>query len=368
MNERMPTASRRWWFSKRVLPTPYVSTLLLMTATLLGAISVDYLALWPFIMTPLYAVPVLIAAYRLSPRAVGTTAALVTVVNLVSGLIQGTPLEIVLLYSSGLVMVAYLAVSLAWQRQRSSYYAAEAEQHAQAAEAAHQRLREFLSMITHDLRNPLTAILGYLQILHKRSAEITSEPQRRALSSIEAAAHEIDRLVNDLQDAGTIGAGHFSIQTARIDLLKVARRVINKHQAVTVSHQLTLDAPQQLEGEWDGERISQLLTNLISNAIKYSPRGGEVRVTVRKVAGEAVVSVSDQGIGLSREQIERLFQPFTRLYSGREIKGTGLGLYICKAIAEAHGGRIWVESKPGQGSTFSVALPWMTERSSPRSD
>jgi signal transduction histidine kinase len=274
----------------------------------------------------------------------------------------------VLLYTSGLVMVAYLAVSLAWQRQRSAYYAAEAEQHAQAAEAAHQRLREFLGMITHDLRNPLTAILGYLQLLHRRSAEITSEPQRRALSSIEAATHEIDRLVNDLQDAGTIGTGRFSIQTAWIDLLEVARSVINMHQAVTIGHQLILDAPEQLEGEWDGERITQLLTNLVSNAIKYSPSGGEVRVTVREVAGEAVVSVSDQGIGLSREQIERLFQPFTRLYSGREIKGTGLGLYICKAIAEAHGGRIWVESKPGQGSTFSVALPWMTERFSPRAD
>jgi signal transduction histidine kinase len=357
MNERITMALRRWWLSKRALPTPYASTLLLMMATLLGAIIVDYLALWPFVMTPLYAVPVLIAAHRLSPRAVGTTAALVTVINLVSGLIQGTPLEVVLFYTSGLVMVAYLAVSLAWQRQRSSYYAYEAERHARVAETAHQRLREFLAMITHDLRNPLAAILGYLQILHKRAAKTTPEQQQRALSSIKAAAHQIDRLVNDLQDAGTIGTGHFSIQAARIDLLEVARRVINMHQAVTIGHQLILDAPEQLEGEWDGERVSQLLTNLVSNAIKYSPAGGEVRVTVREVAGEAVVSVSDQGIGLSPEQIERLFQPFTRLYSGRDIKGTGLGLYICKAIVEAHAGQIRVESTPEQGSTFTVTLP-----------
>jgi signal transduction histidine kinase len=319
--------------------------------------AVDYLAPWPFLMTPLYMVPVLIAAYRLSPRGVGAIAALVLVVNLVSGLIQGTPLEVVLLYTSGLLMVAYLAMSLAWQRQKSSYYAYEAERHAQAAEAAHQRLREFLGMITHDLRNPLAAILGYLQIIHKRPAEITSERQRRALSSIEAAAHQIDRLVGDLQDAGTIGAGHFSIQTARINLLEVARRVIDIHQALTISHQLILDAPEQLEGQWDGERVSQLLTNLVSNAIKYSPAGGEVRVTVRQTASEVVVSVSDQGIGLSREQIEQLFQPFTRLYHHRDVQGVGLGLYICKAIAEAHSGRIWVESEPGQGSTFSVALP-----------
>jgi signal transduction histidine kinase len=326
-------------------------------ATLLGAIIVDYLAPWPFVMTPLYAIPVLIAAHRLSPRAVGITAMLVTVVNLGSGLIQDTPLEVMLLYTSGLIMVAYLAISLARQRQRSAYYADEAERHAEMAEAAHQRLREFLGMITHDLRNPLTIILGYLQILGKRDAKTMPEQPRRALSSIEVAAHQIERLVNDLQDAGTIGTGHFSIQTARIDLLEVARRVMNMHQAATLSHQLILDAPEQLEGEWDGERVSQLLTNLVSNAIKYSPVGGEVRVTVREVAGEAVVSVSDQGIGLSREQIEQLFQPFTRLYSGREIKGTGLGLYICKAIVEAHAGRIWVESTPGQGSTFTVTLP-----------
>jgi signal transduction histidine kinase len=139
--------------------------------------------------------------------------------------------------------------------------------------------------------------------------------------------------------------------------LEIARRVISIHQAATIGHQLILDAPEQLEGEWDGERVSQLLTNLVSNAIKYSPAGGEVRVAVREMAGQAVVSVSDQGIGLSGDQIERLFQPFTRLYSGRDIKGTGLGLYICKAIVEAHAGRIWVESTPGQGTTFTVTLP-----------
>jgi signal transduction histidine kinase len=361
-------ALQRWPLHGRISSEHHTGTLLFMMATLLVAIIVDYLARWPFIMTPLYAVPVLIAAYRLSPRAVGATAVLVTLVNLASGLIQGTPFEVVLLYTSGLVTVAYLAVSLAWQRQKSAYYAYEAERHAQAAEAAHQRLREFLGMIAHDLRNPLAAILGYLQILNKEAAESTPERRQRALSVIEAAAHQIDRLVCDLQDASTIGAGHFAIRTAPIDLLEVARRVIDMHQAVTINHQLILDAPEQLEGAWDGERVSQLLTNLVSNAIKYSPAGGEVRVAVRQMAGEVVVSVSDQGVGLGREQIEQLFQPFTRLYHHRDVQGVGLGLYICKAIAEAHGGRIWVESEPGQGSTFSVALPWMTEHFSSRSD
>ena len=351
---------------RRSLLERHLGTVLLIMAAFLGAIIVDYLALWPFMMTPLYAVPVLIAAHRLSPRAVGATAVLVTVVNLASGLIQGTPLEVVLLYTSGLVMVAYLAISLAWQRQRSSYHAYEAERHAQAADVAHQRLQEFLGMITHDLRNPLTAILGYLQILHKSAARITPERQRQTLSSIEAAARQIDRLVDDLHDAATIGAGHFALRTARIDLLGIARHVIDMHQAMTISHQLILDAPERLEGAWDGERVSQLLTNLVSNAIKYSPAGGEVRVAVRQAAGEVVVSVSDRGIGLSRAQIGRLFQPFTRLNHHLDVQGVGLGLYICKAIAEAHGGRIWVVSEPGQGSTFFVALPQMAGHFSSR--
>jgi signal transduction histidine kinase len=338
---------------KRALLTPYASTLLLLGATILGAIAVDYLALWPFLMTPLYAIPLLIAAYRLPPRGVGAVAALVTALNFVSGLIQNTPFVIVLLYTSGLLMTAYLGIALAWQRQLSA-------RHAQDAEAAHQQLQQFLGMVTHDLSTPLSALLGYLQWLRRSAGQTTPEKQQWALSSIESAATRMCRLVDDLRDAEHTGASQFVLRRAPLDLTEIVRRVVALQQSTTASHHLILDAPEHLEAVWDGERLGQLLANLISNAIKYSPAGGDVRVTVREVASEAVVSVSDQGIGLSRAQIERLFQPFTRLYSGREIKGTGLGLYICKAIVEAHGGRIWVESTPDQGSTFTVTLPCVT--------
>jgi len=335
----------------------YPRALALIGATLIAAIVIDYLATWPYIMTPLYAVPVLIAAYRLPPRAVGVIAVLVVVINLMSGLLEGTPLEVVLLYSSGLLITAYLAVSLAWQRQKTAAYAQAAEQHAQAAEQAHRRLQEFLGMVTHDLRNPLAAMLGSLQLLSRRVAQLTPARQQKMLLSIEAAANTMRRLVDDLREASNIGAGHFAIQRARLDLVEVARRVIDLHQATAPSHRLVLEAPERLAGSWDGGRISQLLANLISNAIKYSPTGGEVRVAVARIAGEACVRVSDHGIGMCPDQIEQLFQPFTRLYRGQEIQGLGLGLYISKAIAEAHGGRIWVESELGQGSTFIVVLP-----------
>jgi signal transduction histidine kinase len=335
----------------------HISTLILISSALIGAIAIDYLATWPYIMTPLYAIPVLVAAYRLPLRGVAAIAALVTGINLVSGMLEGTPLEVVLLYTSGLLITSYLATALAWQRQETAQHARAAEQHAQAAEMAHQRLQEFLGMVAHDLRSPLAAIFGSLQILTRRAIQAPSAREQRPLQLIETATQSISRLLDDLRDASAAGAGHFAVHTAQSDLVAIARRVVELQQAPAADHQVVLDAPAHLEGMWDGQRLDQLLTNLVSNAIKYSPAGSEVQVSVRGGAGEACVRVSDHGIGLSPDQIQRLFQPFTRLYNGQEVQGAGLGLYISKAIVEAHGGRIWVESAPGQGSTFMVTLP-----------
>ena len=325
--------------------------------TLIGAMVIDYLAPWPYIMTPLYAIPVLIAAYRLPPRGVAVIAGLAMIINLMSGLLEGTPLDVVLLYTSGLLITGYLSIALARQRQEIARYASVAEQHAQATELAHQRLQEFLAMVVHDLRNPLAAILGSLHMLQQSSTQTFPARQQQMLQLGAAAARSMDRLLDDLRDAGMIGAGHFAIRKAQADLVEIARRVAALQQTTATDHHLILESPEHLEGMWDGERLYQLLTNLISNAVKYSPAGGAVRVSVRGGAGEACVSVADHGIGLNPSEIQRLFQPFTRMHANQGIEGVGLGLYISKAIVEAHGGRIWVESVPGQGSTFTVALP-----------
>jgi signal transduction histidine kinase len=150
--------------------------LTLIGLALIGAMVIDYLAPWPYIMTPLYAIPVLIAAYRLPPRGVAVIAGLATAINLISGLLEGTPLDVVLLYTSGLLITGYLAIALARQRQEIARYAGVAEQHAQAAELARQRLQEFLAMVVHDLRNPLAAILGSLQVLQRPAATPSSAP------------------------------------------------------------------------------------------------------------------------------------------------------------------------------------------------
>ena len=322
---------------------------------LIGAMVIDYLAPWPYIMTPLYAIPVLIGTYRLPPRGIAMITTLAAVINLISGLLEGTPLAVVLLYTSGLLIIGYLSIALARQRQEIARYAGVAEHHAQATELAHQRLQEFLAMVVHDLRNPLAAILGSLQLLQQSATQTFPARQQQMLQLSVAAARSMERLLDDLRDAGTIGAGHFAIRKAQADLAEIARRVAALQQTTATHHHLILDSPEHLEGMWDGERLNQLLTNLISNAVKYSPAGSAVQVSVCGGAGEACVSVADHGMGLNPKQIQQLFQPFVRY--NQAIEGLGLGLYISKAIVESHGGRIWVESVPGQGSTFMVALP-----------
>src|SRR5262249_40364002 len=160
----------------------HISALVPVSMTLIGAIVIDYFAPWPYIMTPLYAIPVLVAAYLLPPRAVGVMALLVMVINLVSGLFERTPPDVVLLYTSGLLISAYLAIALAWQRQQTVQNARAAEQHAQAAELARHRLQEFLGMVAHDLRNPLAAILGSLQVLDSRAIQPSPARQQQVLS------------------------------------------------------------------------------------------------------------------------------------------------------------------------------------------
>jgi two-component system sensor histidine kinase VicK len=141
------------------------------------------------------------------------------------------------------------------------------------------------------------------------------------------------------------------------------RTVIAQQQATTLNHQLVLDAPTSLIGEWDATRISEVLTNLVSNAIRYSVDGGKIRITVDEAGELVIVRVIDPGIGIAPDLLPRLFQPFSQLSSEPTTNGAGLGLYIAKAIVELHGGQIWAKSAEGKGSTFSVALPrWQRYR------
>lgn len=265
---------------------------------------------------------------------------------------QVTPSDLRLLET----LAAYGAIAI----ENARLHARDRRLH-EEAEHARQRLQQFIGMVAHDLRGPLGVIATSLELLRESRRRNRMEVQQHVLPATENAIRRMRRLVDDLLGAARIGAGRFQIRPFPMDLVEVARRVVEQHRNVSPLHTITLESPLKLEGEWDPERLGQLLTNLVSNAIKYSPDGGEVRIRIATTAESVLLQVTDQGPGIPPDRQADVFEPFTRLVHEPETEGLGLGLYIARAIAEAHGGRIWVESAAGVGSTFCVLLPWVND-------
>jgi PAS domain S-box-containing protein len=227
---------------------------------------------------------------------------------------------------------------------------------------------EFIAIAAHELRNPLAVLKGYAQTLlfqaRQEKGSQVDEWQQEALHNIDKATLRLVELTEDLLDATRLQAGRLELYPEPTDLVALARRVVKRLQTTTEQHRLSLcTSLEYLVVCADARRIEQVLTNLISNAIKYSPAGGPIEVAVWEESGtrEAVLSVRDCGIGISTEQQARIFGRFARAENARKIGGTGLGLYICRALVEQHSGRIWFESVEGTGSTFFVALPSASE-------
>lgn len=230
------------------------------------------------------------------------------------------------------------------------------------------RLREeFLSVASHELRTPLTPLKGFAALTLNRMEKGGDFPEReRTLKALRSMARQTDRLtrlVDDLLDTSRIQAGRFELERAPVDLLPLVREVLERFELRGEQGGLTfvLEAPEQpLEGVWDGPRLEQVVTNLLSNAVRYSPQGGTVRVSFLVTAKAVELRVRDEGIGIPPESLALLFQPFARASNAtaRHFGGLGLGLFICREIVQRHGGTIWAES-PGahQGSCFHVRLP-----------
>ena len=225
----------------------------------------------------------------------------------------------------------------------------------QLEEEKEQRER-FIAMVTHDLRNTITILRGYAQLL-RPSTKLGEEQRQQAIARVEEQSRLLERMVSDLGDVSRIATGRFEMRRVATDLAALAREVAAERQLTTGVHKLVVEAPDSLAGVWDRDRLRQVLGNLLDNAIRYSPAGGEIRLGVRRLADTAEVSVADQGPGMSREELERVFEPFVRGTQAQAREGLGLGLYIAKAIVEAHGGRIWAESEVGKGSKFTFTLP-----------
>lgn len=220
---------------------------------------------------------------------------------------------------------------------------------------------EFFSLVVHELRTPLTVIKGHAQLL-LRQAENRGEwkPASPSLRTIVEQTDRLDAMISRLLDFSRLQLGTLDLHRRSIDLVKLVEDVAAEMQRLTDKHRISPRLQvSRLEGWWDAGYLEQVLANLLENAIKYSPDGGEVEVTVCRCDDEVVVSVRDYGIGIGHEAQAHLFQRLYRSPQARTlgVRGLGLGLYISKQIVSAHGGRIWVESEPGQGSTFYFTLP-----------
>jgi PAS domain S-box-containing protein len=219
----------------------------------------------------------------------------------------------------------------------------------------------FISVVSHELKTPVSIIKGYAETLRRPKARQNPELVNEMLDDIVSESDRLARLVDDLLDASRLEAGGLSFHEIEdVDMSVIAQRVIERYQGQTDRHELTLEFGDEFPTiQGDAQRLEQVIDNLVSNAIKYSPRGGEVSIRGQFSPAEVVVSVSDEGVGIPLDEQERIFHRFYRIEGPetRAVSGTGLGLYLVRAIVEAHGGRTWIKSTPGQGATFYVALP-----------
>jgi PAS domain S-box-containing protein len=250
-----------------------------------------------------------------------------------------------------------LAQSLA---QRIALALDNAQLYRAARQAVHIR-DEFLSVASHELKTPITTLLLAVQAVQRITRQGHLPPPEyltRRLTTVEDQSKRLAHLVNDLLDISRIVEGQLQLEPQAMDLRTLTRQVLDQFQEelAQAGCPVTLDAPAPVPGTWDPARIEQVLTNLLTNAMKYG-RGQPITVTVTHEGTQARLVVRDEGIGIPREHLERIFGRFERAVAPGKYGGMGLGLYIARQIVEAHGGEIHVVSAPGQGATFTVTLP-----------
>lgn len=225
----------------------------------------------------------------------------------------------------------------------------------------------FSSIISHELKTPVALIKGYAQTLARPDAAWDAETARQSLEVIEEEADRLELLINSLLDVSRIQAGGLRLERTDVQVRRLLERVAQDYRTQTDSHEIALDIPTDLPVIYgDEERLRLVFTNLLSNAIKYSPDGGVIRIggwqeqpQDKAHPGRLVLYVADEGVGIPARELPRIFERYYRVDSSlrRETSGVGLGLFLSKAIIEAHQGEIWVRSDVNKGTTVFVALP-----------
>lgn len=217
---------------------------------------------------------------------------------------------------------------------------------------------EVMSMMSHELRSPLSYLVGYSELL--ASTDGLPPSAQKAAQEIYSEANHMARLVEDMLDLARLEMGKAELHLASIDIGALLERAVAKAKLKSSRHEISAILPPGLPHvEADADRLMQVLDNLLDNAVKYSPDGGRIAVEADARGGELLVSVSDEGIGIPQDKLEVVFEKFQRLDSPlkNKVSGTGIGLNLCRHIVESHGGRIWGARKDGGGSIFTFAMP-----------
>jgi signal transduction histidine kinase len=231
-----------------------------------------------------------------------------------------------------------------------------------AADTANQAKSAFLANMSHELRTPLNAVIGFSELLEQQIFGALNGKQQTYVGNVLVSGRHLLQLVNDVLDISKVEAGRMDLAYERtpigsiVDIVRGVIAAVAAKKGIELEVDVALNLPDVYI---DPGRIKQVLYNLISNAIKFTPRGGVVRLIARASERHIIVRVSDTGVGIAREDLPRLFREFEQLPQpgGVRPEGTGLGLALTRRLVELHGGKVAVESELGKGSTFSVHLP-----------
>jgi signal transduction histidine kinase len=230
----------------------------------------------------------------------------------------------------------------------------------QELETASQHKSDFLATMSHELRTPLNAIIGFSEVLHEQISGELNEDQLAEVEDVLAAGEHLLSLINDVLDLAKIEAGKMELELSDVAIPEVLRSAVSMHseRATRRGVELALSTePEEITVAADERRVRQVVFNLLSNAIKFTPPDGRVDVSARAEDGQVEIAVADTGPGIASADLETIFEEFEQTSDGKRAEGTGLGLPLSRKLVELHGGRLWVESEPGQGSTFRFTLP-----------
>ena len=220
--------------------------------------------------------------------------------------------------------------------------------------------------MSHELRNPLGAVKSYADTLVIHADRLDEAKKREFAEVISQEVDRLARLIDAYLDISRIEAGRaLELVLREVDAAGLAHRAATIQTAAEAERRIETDVPEgPVTITADKDKVLQILLNLLSNAVKYSPNGGSITLRLVELPDEVQYVVSDQGLGMDENQMRGIFTPFYRVRRSetRKVRGTGLGLYLSKHLAEAHGGRLWAESVPGQGSDFHLALPKCPDR------